>query len=70
MSSFLILEEKKYYLSNIGIYIYCHSCFRKEGTLHILYKKGNINCAYLLNLLSKPAKQKIRYFNLSTLIVS
>lgn len=69
MSSFLILEEKKYNLSKIDIYL-LHSCFRKEGTLQILYKKGNINCAYLLNLLSKPAKQKIRYFNLSTLIVS
>lgn len=68
MSSFLILEEKDLlYKNQIGV---CISVAIVVSEKNRNSSKGNINCAYLLNLLSKPAKQKIHYFNLCTLIVS
>lgn len=56
MSSFLILEEKKYYLSNIGIYIYCHSCFRKEGALQNTLQKRQYKLCIFIKLSVKTSK--------------
>lgn len=55
MSSFLILEEKKYNLSKIDIYL-LHSCFRKEGTLQNTLQKRQYKLCIFIKLSVKTSK--------------